>query len=90
MKQFLVYFGLFLFFVVVMSAVKSVDHYSLTYKNCAQKWQFDIRSAQNQPYKTEQLLEYLDQSTFNINGAHCPKLLPRHERYVRRELAKNL
>ena len=90
MKQVLVYFGLFAGFVVTMSAVRYIDHYSLTYQQCAQEWQSTIKRAEDSPYLTEQFLEYLEQSNLIRDGKSCPKLLPDHSRYVRAALEKNL
>ncbi len=90
MKQFLVYIGLFIGFVATLGGIRYLDNYSKTYQQCAQQWQTKIEMAEDRPYLSEHLLEYLDNNELIQGGKTCPKLLGRHALQVRKALEKNL
>lgn len=90
MKQFLAYFGLFMGFVATITTTQHLDDYSRTYQKCAQQWQTRIDIAEDKPYLSEQLIEYLETDSLFLGDKSCPKLLKSHAIYVRRALEKNL
>ena len=89
MKQYLVYFGLFLTFVAALSAVKYLDAYSQHYVNCAQKWDKSVKMAEGQSALTGRMLEILETTELTHEGKACPALRPDHAEIVRSRLVSN-
>ena len=86
MKQFLVYFGLFLFFAASTGWTKYLDGYSQNYVACADKWETSVELAQDQPVLAERLLEIEANGEMTVNGDYCPILRYDHSEDVRAKL----
>jgi len=86
MKQFLVYFGLFIFYAAAIGATKYLDTYSFKYVNCSEKWDESVALAQDQPALAAQLLEIEANSELTFDGEACPALRSDHSQIIRSKL----
>lgn len=86
MKQYLVYFGLFLTFVAAISATKYLDAYSQHYVECAEKWNRSAKLAEGQTAMTHRMLEILENAELTSGGKACPALRADHEAMMRARL----
>jgi len=86
MKQFLVYFGLFLVFVVSGGSTKYLDDYSKRYVDCAEKWETSVELAEGQSRLAERLLELEAENQMTLGGDTCPPLRADHSALVRSKL----
>lgn len=86
MRQYLVYFGLFLFFAATIGSVKYLDRYSQDYVACAEKWDTSVELAKDQPVLAARLLEIEANSEMTVNGEYCPMLRLDHSDDVRAKL----
>lgn len=86
MKQYLVYFGLFLTFVAAGSSAQHLDAYSKHYVDCAQKWETSVKLAEGQRRLAERLLELEAENLMTLGGEICPALRSDHSVMVRAKL----